>query len=109
LGSEGPKPQKGIFIEGASDAVVKAVFPGRVDFSGRLKGYGEVVIINHGSRFFTISAQLSQRKKKEGDVLEEGETIGLVGINGSSKGGRLYFEIRRAEKNLDPLKWLKIH
>jgi septal ring factor EnvC (AmiA/AmiB activator) len=108
LGSEGPKPQKGIFIEGASDAVVKAVFPGRVDFSGRLKGYGEVIIINHGSRFFTISAHLSQRKKKEGDVLEEGETIGLVGINGSSKGGRLYFEIRRAEKNLDPLKGLKI-
>jgi len=103
------KPQKGVFIEGSSNAEVKAVFHGRVDFSGRLKGYGEVIIINHGSRFFTISANLSQRKKKEGDVLKEGESIGLVGRNGSSERGRLYFEIRRAGKNLDPLKWLKVH
>ena len=108
-GSRKLKPPKGIFIEGSSDAEVKAVFPGRVDFSGRLKGYGEVIIINHGSRFFTISAHLSLRKKKEGDVLNEGEAIGLVGKNGSSKGGRLYFEVRRAGKNLDPLKWLKVH
>ena len=108
-GSKTLKPQKGVFIEGSSNAEVKAVFPGRVDFSGRLKGYGEVIIINHGSRFFTISANLSQRKKKEGDVLKEGESIGLVGRNGSSKKGRLYFEIRRAGKNLDPLKWLKVH
>jgi len=108
-GSKRLKPQKGVFIEGSSNAEVKAVFHGRVDFSGRLKGYGEVIIINHGSRFFTISANLSQREKKEGDVLKEGESIGLVGINGSSKRGRLYFEIRRAGKNLDPLKWLKIH
>ncbi|MCD6298016.1 MAG: peptidoglycan DD-metalloendopeptidase family protein [Deltaproteobacteria bacterium] len=103
------KPQKGVFIEGSSNAEVKAVFHGRVDFSGRLKGYGEVIIINHGSRFFTISANLSQRKKKEGDVLKEGESIGLMGRNGSSKRGRLYFEIRRAGRNLDPLKWLKVH
>jgi septal ring factor EnvC (AmiA/AmiB activator) len=109
-GSKGLKPQKGIFIEGPSDAEIKAVFHGRVDFSGRLKGYGEVIIINHGSRFFTISANLFQRKKKEGDVLEEGETIGRVGGKGPSKGkGRLYFEIRKAGKNLDPLKWLKVH
>jgi septal ring factor EnvC (AmiA/AmiB activator) len=107
-GSERSKPQKGIFIEGSSNAAVKAVFPGRVDYSGMLKGYGEVVIINHGSRFFTISAHLSQRKKKEGDVLEEGETIGVAGKNGSSKGGRVYFEIRKGGKNLDPLKWLKV-
>jgi septal ring factor EnvC (AmiA/AmiB activator) len=109
LGPERQKPQKGIFIEGAPDAAVKAIYPGRVDFSGRLKGYGEVIIINHGSRFFTISAHLSQRKKKEGDVLEEGEAIGLVGRNESSRGGRLYFEIRKAGENLDPLKWLKVH
>ena len=108
-GSKRLKPQKGVFIEGPSNAEVKAVFPGRVDFSGRLKGYGEVIIINHGSRFFTISANLSQRKRKERDVLKEGEAIGLVGRNGSSKRGRLYFEIRRAGKNLDPLKWLKVH
>ena len=101
--------QKGIFIEGVSDGKVKAVFSGRVDFSGKLKGYGEVIILNHGSRFYTISANLWQRKKKEGDVVEAGEVIGLAGRIGSSEEKRLYFEIRRAGKEVDPLKWLKIH
>jgi len=98
---------KGIFIAGVSDSKVKAVFPGRVDFSGRLKGYGEVIIINHGSRFFTISAQISSRKKQEGDVVAKGEVIGFVKRSGPSKESRLYFEIRKAGKSLDPLKWLK--
>ncbi len=106
-GSKSKLLNKGIFIAGTSDSKVKAVFPGRVDFSGRLKGYGEVIIINHGSRFFTISAQISSRKKQEGDVVERGEVIGFVKRSGPSKESRLYFEIRKAGKSLDPLKWLK--
>jgi len=106
-GSKSKLLNKGIFIEGVSDSKVKAVFPGRVDFSGRLKGYGEVIIINHGSRFFTISAHISRRKKQEGDVVERGEVIGFVKRSGPSKESRLYFEIRKAGKSLDPLKWLK--
>jgi septal ring factor EnvC (AmiA/AmiB activator) len=106
-GSKSKQLNKGIFIAGVSDSKVKAVFPGRVDFSGRLKGYGEVIIINHGSRFFTISAQISSRKKQEGDVVEKGEVIGFVKPSGPSKESRLYFEIRKAGKSLDPLKWLK--
>jgi len=106
-GSKSKQLNKGIFIEGVSDSRVKAVFPGRVDFSGRLKGYGEVIIINHGSRFFTISAHISSRKKQEGDVVEKGEVIGFVKRSGPSKESRLYFEIRKAGKSLDPLKWLK--
>ncbi|MCP4680913.1 MAG: peptidoglycan DD-metalloendopeptidase family protein [Desulfobacterales bacterium] len=97
---------KGIFIEGLPDTGVKAVFSGRVDFSGTLKGYGDIIIINHGSRFFTISAHLSQRKKEQGDVVEGGEVIGIAGNNEGSSGARLYFEIRRAGRNLDPLEWL---
>ncbi len=96
----------GVFIEG-SGTEVKAVFPGRVDFSGRLKGYGEIVIVNHGSRYFTVSAQLSERIKEEGDSVESGDAIGLVSQDGSSKKARVYFEIRKAGKNLDPLRWLK--
>jgi len=106
LGSKNQNFNKGVFIEG-SDTEVKAVFPGRVDFSGQLKGYGEIVIINHGSRYFTISAQLYQRTKEEGDEVGSGEVIGFVGQSGSSKKARLYFEIREAGKSLDPLSWLK--
>ena len=108
FGSSGANLQKGIFVESVSDTRIKSVFPGRVDFSGWLKGYGEIIVINHGSRFFTISAQLSQRIKEEGDVVEGGEVIGLAGHHGPSKMPRLYFEVRRAGKNLDPLEWLKV-
>jgi septal ring factor EnvC (AmiA/AmiB activator) len=98
---------KGIFIEGSSDNEIKAVFPGRVDFSGRLRGYGDIIIINHGSRYFTITAHLSQRKKEEGDLVEAGEVIGLATQNGVSKVSRVYFEIRKEGNNLAPLGWLK--
>ncbi|RLB38325.1 MAG: hypothetical protein DRH12_13065 [Deltaproteobacteria bacterium] len=98
--------EKGIFIRAKDGAQVRAVLPGRVEFSGRLKGYGQVVIINHGSRFFTISALLSHREKKEGDQVRQGDVIGEVGSAATGIGPSLYFEIRKGGKNLDPLKWL---
>lgn len=109
IGTETLHIRKGIYIGGPLGAGVKAVFPGRVGFSGLLKGYGQVVVINHGSRFFTISAHLLQRNKEEGDMVNKGDVIGLLGQSGSLMGPRLYFELREAGKNLDPLKWLKVN
>ena len=109
---EGASPQgglKGITIEGRPGAEVKAVYAGRIDFSGNLKGYGEIVVINHGSRYFTVSAQLAQRKKEEGDMVKAGEAIGSLGRTPSARDARLYFEIRKAGGTLDPLRWLKVH
>jgi len=107
LGSARPGGYKGIVIEGVPSSDVKVIFPGVVAFSGRLKGYGELVIINHGSRFFTVSAHLSQRSKIEGTVVKEGDILGQIGGKGTSGGARLYFEIRRAGKSLNPQEWLK--
>jgi len=98
---------KGIVIEGPPNSDVTAIFPGRVAFSGNLKGYGELIIINHGSRFFTVSANLSARNKTGGEIVKEGEVVGRVVGNGVSRGGRLYFEIRQAEKGLNPQEWLR--
>jgi len=97
---------KGIFIEGPPNSEVKAIFPGKVAFSGSLKGYGELVIINHGSRFFTVSAHLSSRRKIEGDVVKKGEVVGQIAGSDASMKGKLYFEIRRAGKGLSPQEWL---
>ena len=108
-GSTRFKLHKGIFIERSSERNVRAVFPGRVDFSGRLRGYGDIIIINHGSRFFTISAHLSHRKKEAGDLVEGGDIIGLVGGEESPVRSKLYFEIRKGGQNLNPLEWLKVH
>lgn len=100
---------KGVLIEYRSGAEVKAVFPGRVDFSGNLRGYGEIIVINHGSRFFTVTAYLSKRKREEGDMVKAGDVIGLLGKEGTTSDARLYFEIRQGAANLDPLEWLKVH
>jgi septal ring factor EnvC (AmiA/AmiB activator) len=89
-------------------AEVEAVYSGRVDYSGRLKGYGEIIVINHGTRFFSVYAHLSKREKDKGDLVGKREVIGLLGETGSLSGPGLYFEIRRGGKPLDPLKWLKV-
>jgi murein hydrolase activator len=106
-GSGGQNGQKGIYIEGAAGAEVKAVFPGRVEFSGLMKGYGEMIILNHGSRYFSISARLAKRSKKEGDMVKAGEVIGFLGPSDGANPPKLYFEVRLGENPLDPGKWLK--
>jgi septal ring factor EnvC (AmiA/AmiB activator) len=108
-GSGGQNGQKGIYIEGAAGAEVKAVFPGRVEFSGQMKGYGEMIILNHGSRYFSISARLAKRNKKEGDMVKAGEVIGFLGPSDGANPAKLYFEVRLGENPLDPGKWLKGH
>ncbi len=99
---------KGVFILAPAGAGAKAVFPGRIEFSGNLKGYGEIVVINHGSRYFTVTAYLERRKGEEGKMVKAGDVIGHLGRNDPT-GGRLYFEIRRGATNLDPAEWLKLH
>jgi murein hydrolase activator len=100
---------KGVYIDGVFGADVRSVYQGRVDYSGQLKGYGQVIVINHGSRYFTVSACLSHRNKVEGDAVERGEIIGQAGETGLKAGSGLYFEIRKGDSNLDPLKWLKVN
>jgi len=108
FGSKRVHLNKGVFIRAKEGEQVRAILPGRVEFSGALKGYGQVIIINHGSRFFSISALLSKREKYKGDIVKQGDVIGEVGSVSNGIGPSLYFEIRKGGKSLDPLKWLKI-
>ena len=100
--------QKGVLIALPAAADVRAVFSGRVDFSGKLKGYGELIIISHGERFFTVSAHLSKRNRLEGDLVQKGDAVGVAGTDGISGGSRFYFEIRKGGRNLDPLEWFAL-
>ena len=99
---------KGVVVQGDADSAVRAVYKGEVAYSGRLKGYGEVVILSHGGRFFTVSAHLTKRKKRKGDQVQGGEILGWVEENGSSKAASVYFEVRKADRKLDPRAWLKV-
>ncbi len=100
---------KGVFIQCAlgSDGAVRTVASGRVDFSGRLKGYGNVIIINHGARYYTVFAHLSERYRAAGDKIRQGDVIGLAERFSPSGTARIYFEIRKGRNGLNPLTWLK--
>ena len=108
LGASAGRIRRGVYIESKGGDEVRCIFPGKVAFSGRLKGYGEMIIVNHGSRFFTIFAELGDRLMKTGDQVTRGEVIGLAGSPDRSGLARLYFEIRHGDAILNTTKWLKI-
>ena len=89
------KGQNGIEIKAPAGTEIRAVLPGRVLYADWFKGFGNIVIIDHGDHIFTVSGYSSQLLKKEGDTVAQGEPIALVGSAGSLKGPCLYFEIRR--------------
>jgi septal ring factor EnvC (AmiA/AmiB activator) len=98
--------QNGIEIKAPMGAEIRAVLSGTVLYSGWFKGFGNIVIIDHGDHTFTVSGYASELLKKEGDFVSQGETIALVGSAGSLKGPCLYFEIRRQGKPQDPMHWI---
>jgi len=99
--------RNGVEIEAGRGFPVKAVFKGKVIFSDWFRGYGNLLIIEHGEGFFTVYAHALELFKKKEERVETGEVIATVGNPGSREGPNLYFEIRQHEKPVDPLAWLK--
>jgi len=87
-------------------APVTAVYPGKVVFSDWLRGYGLLLIIDHGQGFMTLYAHNESLFKLKGDIVEQNEQIASVGHSGGLKENGLYFEIRYKGKTIPPLKWL---
>lgn len=98
--------QNGIEIKAPMGAEVRAVLPGKVLYADWFKGFGNLIIIDHGEHTFTVSGYCSELLRKAGDFVSQGETIALVGSVGSFKGPCLYFEIRHQGKPQDPLQWI---
>jgi len=99
--------RKGIDIDAPLGEAVRAVEKGRVVFADRFTGYGRMVILDHGERYYTIYAHLSEIISKTGDELRRGETLGRVGDSDSLGGAKLYFELRKDGRSIDPLPWLR--
>ncbi|MEW6363709.1 MAG: peptidoglycan DD-metalloendopeptidase family protein [Acidobacteriota bacterium] len=99
--------QNGIDIDATFGDEVVAVHGGRVVFCDWFRGYGNIVIIEHGDKFFTLYAHLSRFATALGDLVVPGQVIGYAGDTGSIKGAYLYFELRHGEKPLNPLDWLE--
>lgn len=98
--------QNGIEIQAPIGSEVRAILPGKVLFADWFKGFGNLMIIDHGEGTFTVSGYLSQLMKKPGEMVEKGEVIALVGSGGSLKGPCLYFEVRHRGKPQDPMDWI---
>jgi septal ring factor EnvC (AmiA/AmiB activator) len=99
--------RKGVDFAAPAGTPVRAVAPGEVRFAGWFRGYGRIVILDHGGGYFTVSGHLDQIGVEVGQRLGEGDPIGSVGETGSLSGPRLYFEIRRGAEPLDPALWLR--
>jgi len=98
--------QNGIEIQAAMGTEIRAVLPGKVLYADWFKGFGNIVIIDHGDHVFTVSGYCSQLLKKAGEEVAQGEAIGLVGSAGSLKGPSVYFEIRHQGKPQNPMDWI---
>ncbi|MDT8317856.1 MAG: peptidoglycan DD-metalloendopeptidase family protein [bacterium] len=99
--------RKGIDIAAPWGSEVAAIHGGKVAYAGSFKGYGNIVIIDHGEGYYSLSANLSKILKKKGEEVNAGSVIALSGDTGSLTGPRLYFEIRYKGKPVDPLDWVK--
>ena len=98
--------QTGIDVRAPSGAPVHAVWDGRVAHAGWFRGFGNLLIVDHGHGMFSLMAHLDQLRKALGDGVRAGEEVGTVGETGSLKGPYLYFELRDGQKPLDPEQWL---
>ena len=100
------KLNQGIAFFAEEGAPVSAVYPGKVVFSDWLKGYGLLLIIDHGGGYMTLYAHNQALFKQKGAFVDQGEKIATVGHTGGLKKNGLYFEVRHAGKAIPPLEWL---
>jgi septal ring factor EnvC (AmiA/AmiB activator) len=93
----------GIEIGAVQDQPIAAVWPGTVIFANWFKGYGNLLIVDHGGSYYTLYAQASRLEKRVGDLVQKGETVAYSGFEGNDA---VYFEIRHRGTPLDPTAWL---
>jgi septal ring factor EnvC (AmiA/AmiB activator) len=98
--------RSGINIRAERGEPILAVYKGRTLYASWFKGYGNMVIIDHGDHYYTLYAHAEEIFKKKGDPVEAGEVIATVGDTGSMAKPGLHFEVRYHGKPIDPAPWI---
>ncbi len=96
---------EGLFFNTLGSVSVKSIFRGRVIFADFLKGYGLLIIVDHGDNHISLYGHNDRLIKKVGDIVSSGETIANSGVTGGLKSHGLYFEIRDNATPVDASKW----
>ncbi len=97
---------KGLFIRSVSGETVHAVADGRVVYADWLRGFGNLLILDHGSGYMSLYANNDGLLRKVGESVRGGDPIAHVGASGGNVDSGLYFELRRDGKPFDPLGWV---
>jgi septal ring factor EnvC (AmiA/AmiB activator) len=92
---------KGVDIQAGPGTPVRAVFPGKVVYAGRIGGYGQLLILDHGDQYYSLVGQLGEVLRKEGDEVKENEVI----ANSALDSTPVYFEIRQRHIAVNPVPW----
>ena len=96
---------KGLFIRSSEGAEVKSVASGRVVFADWLRGFGNLLIVDHGSGYMSLYGNNQSLLKNVGDLVKGGDSIAEAGNSGGNEAYGVYFELRYQSKPFDPLNW----
>ncbi|WP_075880532.1 murein hydrolase activator EnvC family protein [Vreelandella massiliensis] len=96
----------GIVIEARAGTPVAAVHAGRVVFADWMRGFGNLLIIDHGDHVMTLYAHLQRFSARPGQSINRGDEIGRVGDSGGQAQAALYFEVRQSGEPINPKRWI---
>ena len=99
---------RGVLVDAADGSAVRAVARGRVAYADWLRGFGLLLILEHGDGYMTLYGHNQSLQKQAGEWLEAGEVIARVGNTGDAPQAGLYFEVRQNGEPRDPLLWCRV-
>lgn len=99
---------KGVFIRAPEGQPVRAIAGGQVVYADWMRGFGNLLIVDHGESYLSIYANNESLLKELGDAVAPGEPIATTGSSGGNQETGLYFEMRHLGRAFDPLRWVKL-
>ena len=99
---------KGVFIRAPEGQPVRAIAGGKVVYADWMRGFGNLLIVDHGEAYLSVYANNESLLKQVGDGVALGDTIATTGASGGNEQSGLYFELRHLGRPFDPLRWVKL-
>ena len=99
--------RQGLLIQAKTGSEVRTVGHGRVAFADWLRGFGNLIIVDHGSQYMSIYGNNQSLLRRAGDVVKAGDVIAAAGNSGGNEESGLYFELRHQGRAFDPAGWVR--